>query len=80
VSPFQRFRTSNLIRNASLTSKNTADDGRFMDRAPKDRSIRWRYVPHPISVQYKHFHREIEQPRIDLFHDIEGIVALCSRV
>lgn len=33
---------------------------------------------HPISLQYKHFNREIEQPGIDLWHDIEGIVALCS--
>jgi hypothetical protein len=35
-------------------------------------------LAHPISVQYKHFHREIEQPQIDLFHDIEGITALCA--
>lgn len=35
-------------------------------------------LPHPLSVQYKHFHRAIEQPEIDLFQDIDGIVALCS--
>ena len=35
-------------------------------------------IEHPLSVQYKHFHRDIEQPGIDLWHDIEGIVALCS--
>lgn len=33
---------------------------------------------HPLSLQYKHFHREIEQPGIDLWHDIEGIAALCA--
>jgi hypothetical protein len=35
-------------------------------------------IENPLSVQYKHFHRGVEQPHIDLFHDIEGIVALCS--
>jgi hypothetical protein len=35
-------------------------------------------IDQPLSVQYKHFHREVEQPGIDLWHDIEGIVALCS--
>ncbi len=33
---------------------------------------------HPLSVQYKHFDREIEQAPLDLWSDIEGIVALCS--
>jgi hypothetical protein len=35
-------------------------------------------LAHPISVQYKHFHREVEQPALDLWHDIEGITALAS--
>jgi hypothetical protein len=35
-------------------------------------------IENPLSVQYKHFHREVEQPQVDLFHDIEGIVALCE--
>lgn len=32
----------------------------------------------PVSVQYKHFHRDIEQAQVDLWHDIEGVVALVS--
>jgi hypothetical protein len=35
-------------------------------------------VADPLSVQYKHFHREIEQPQLDLWHDLEGIAALCE--
>jgi len=35
-------------------------------------------LPHPVSLQYKTFHSEIEQPPVDLWADIEGIVALCS--
>lgn len=35
-------------------------------------------LEHPLSVQYKHFHREIEQAEVDLWSDIEGVVALCS--
>lgn len=35
-------------------------------------------LENPISVQYKHFSREIEHAPIDLWSDIEGIVALCS--
>lgn len=35
-------------------------------------------IDRPLSLQYKHFHREVEQPHIDLWEDIEGIVALCS--
>ena len=35
-------------------------------------------IEHPLSVQYKHLHRDIEQPEIDLWYDIEGIAALCS--
>lgn len=35
-------------------------------------------IENPLSLQYKDFHREIEQPAVDLWHDIEGIVALCS--
>ena len=31
-----------------------------------------------VSVQYKDSHREIEQPPIDLWHDIEGLAALLS--
>ncbi len=32
----------------------------------------------PLSLQYKHAHREIRNAPIDLWEDIEGIVALCS--
>lgn len=35
-------------------------------------------IENPLSLQYKQFHREVEQPHIDLWHDIEGIVALCA--
>ena len=35
-------------------------------------------LENPVSVQYKEFHREIEQAPLDLWADIEGIVALCS--
>lgn len=35
-------------------------------------------LAHPLSVQYKDFHRDIEQAGIDLWSDIEGVVALCS--
>lgn len=35
-------------------------------------------LKNPVSVQYKHFDREIEQAPLDLWADIEGIVALCS--
>lgn len=35
-------------------------------------------LAHPLSVQYKDFHREIEQPEVDLWYDIEGVVALVS--
>ncbi|HZQ44465.1 MAG TPA: hypothetical protein VFA99_14515 [Acidobacteriaceae bacterium] len=35
-------------------------------------------LQHPISLQYKEFHRDIEQAPLDLWADIEGVVALCS--
>jgi hypothetical protein len=35
-------------------------------------------IENPLSVQYTHTHPEVEPPEIDLFNDIEGIVALIS--
>jgi hypothetical protein len=35
-------------------------------------------IEFPLSVQYKHVHRGVEQPELDPFNDLEGLVALCS--
>ncbi len=35
-------------------------------------------IENPLSLQYQHFHREVEQPEVDLWHDIEGVLALVS--
>lgn len=35
-------------------------------------------IENPLSVQYREFHRDIEQAEVDLWSDIEGVVALCS--
>ena len=35
-------------------------------------------LEHPVSVQYKDLHREIEQAPLDLWADIDGLVAFCS--
>lgn len=35
-------------------------------------------LAHPVSVQYKHLHRDIEQAPVDLWHDIDGVVAFVS--
>ena len=35
-------------------------------------------IDRPLSVQYKHVHRAVEHPELDLFNDIEGVVALCA--
>jgi hypothetical protein len=35
-------------------------------------------LDNPFSVQYKDFHREIEQPPIDLWADIDGLAAILS--
>lgn len=35
-------------------------------------------LENPLSLQYKHLHREIERAEVDLWSDIEGVVALCA--
>lgn len=35
-------------------------------------------LAHPLSVQYKDFDRDIEQPGIDLWNDLEGVLALAG--
>lgn len=37
-----------------------------------------KFIDNPVSLQYKDSHPRVEEPGIDLWGDIEGIVALCA--